>query len=65
MLATRTFKTVPGATVLFGLDASTRHLKEAIGAVVARDIYGDASVASDLVAFVAEVERFEWMKGVS
>jgi hypothetical protein len=45
-------------SILFALDASSGHLKEAIRAVVRCDINTYASVAKDLVALVTEVEGF-------
>lgn len=62
VLATGALETVSCTAVLLGLDTCARDFEKAVGAVVRRDICGDAAVAPNLVAFVAKVERVERMK---
>lgn len=65
MLTAGAFEAVSCTTILFGLDASTWDLEETVGTVVGRDVDCHASIASDLVAFVAKIQRVEWVKGIA
>lgn len=65
MLTAGAFEAVPCAAVLFGLDTSSWDLEEAVGTVIGGDVYRHASIASYLVAFIAEIERVKRVEGIA
>jgi hypothetical protein len=53
-----------GGPVFLRAHARAGHFEEAVRAVVAADFDGDAAIAADGVAFLAEEELVERMEGV-